>query len=98
VDYYENHHQESCPVCYFSSLEIVEKRIKQVLEIPLPKMEITAHGVYRYQCRLCGYEFKSDQYDLLKQEVHYATCIKALVSYLNVHQLVPYKRLTYPIN
>lgn len=94
VDFYEDHYMESCPLCDSSSLEIVDDRIKQVVDIPAPKIEITEHYVYRYQCRHCGHVSNSDQYDQLKQEVQYGPRIKALVSYLNVYQLVPYKRLT----
>ena len=94
ADYYVDHQIENCPHCNSSNLEIVDKRIKQIVDIPLPKIEVTEHKVYRYHCEGCGAESKSAPYDLLKQDVQYGSQIKALVSYLNVYQLVPYKRLT----
>lgn len=94
VNYYEDHHLYECPHCQCKHLEVKDFRIRQVADIPLPTIEVTEHSVYAYQCQGCGTLVKSDLYEELKQEVQYGPRLKGLVNYLNVYQLIPYKRLT----
>lgn len=94
VDFYEDHQLTHCPHCDCEKLEVRDFRIRQVADIPNPRLEVTQHSVYAYKCCGCGQPVQSHLYEDLKQEVQYGPRIKALTNYLNVHQLIPYKRLT----
>lgn len=94
IDGFEDHHLEECPLCQSAELEIKDCRIRQEVDIPEPKIEVIEHYVYAYQCNGCGQKIKSDRYTELQQEVQYGPRLKGLVNYLNVYQLIPYKRLT----
>ncbi|MFT6809920.1 MAG: hypothetical protein ACJA01_003162 [Saprospiraceae bacterium] len=60
----------------------------------MPKIDVTQHLVYNYQFLCCATSVSSPIAKELKQEVQYAPKIKSMVNYLNVYQLIPYKRLT----
>ena len=94
VDYSIDHQVKQCPNCQSDALALKDLRFRQVADIPQPRLEITEHRLYAYQCKCCGSSVHSDLYNELKQEVQYGPRIKALVNYLNVYQLIPYKRLT----
>lgn len=93
VDFSKDHHIDTCPHCQKSELKLLDFRIRQVADIPAPKIEVTEHYLYAWQCKCCDKEVYSDKYKELTQEVQYGPRIKSLVSYLNVYQLIPYKRL-----
>lgn len=94
VDFHLDHSINQCCNCNGYELEMVNKQIRQIVDIPEPKIEVTEHTVYEYNCIGCGERICSALYDELTQEVQYGPRIKSLVSYLNVYQLIPYKRLT----
>lgn len=93
VDHIECHTLDNCPNCQSSALSLIGVKTKQVLDIPRPKIEVTEHHFHEYQCTSCGLKVKDDKIKELKQCVQYGSNIKALVSYLSVYQLLPYKRL-----
>lgn len=94
VDYIVDHQLSHCPHCQSCDLETKGTRTRQVADIPEPRLEITEHKLYAYECRSCGQSACSELWDKLKQEVQYGVRIKGLVNYLNIYQLIPYKRLT----
>ncbi len=94
VDHKISHPVACCPSCLCKDLEILNTHSKQVLDIPIPKIEVTEHLIYNYNCNNCGEKVSSPISKELKQEAQYGSNIKALVNYLNVYQLIPYKRLT----
>lgn len=94
VDHRLNHCVKSCPSCQSAELKILKTLSKQEVDIPIPKLEVTEHVIYNYQCQCCGELINSPIAKELKQEVQYGANIKSLVNYLNVYQLIPYKRLT----
>lgn len=98
VDYCINHTIDCCPSCSSENLSINNSSSKQVVDIPLPKIQVIEHVIYDYECQDCGTKTSSSIKKDFKQEVQYGPNIKALVSYLNVYQLIPYKRLTEMIN
>lgn len=93
-DFIEDHALESCPCCQSKDIDLVKIRSKQVVDIPVPKIEVTEHILYEYHCQRCGEQIKNPLAEQLKQEVQYGSNIKSMVNYLNVYQLIPYKRLT----
>ncbi|MFT4568518.1 MAG: transposase, partial [Saprospiraceae bacterium] len=90
----EKHPVSSCQSCPSKKLHFINTRSRQVVDIPMPKIEVTEYLVYNYQCLCCGTSVSSPIAKELKQEVQYAPKIKSMVNYLNVYQLIPYKRLT----
>ena len=94
ADFKQDHQLECCPCCQSKDIEVVKMLCKQVLDIPIPKIEVTEHQLYEYQCQKCGQQIRNPLANELKQEVQYGPNIKSLVNYLSVYQLIPYKRLT----
>lgn len=94
VDHHIEHKLDHCPICESQELHFLDTRSKQVLDIPIPKIEVTEHIFYNYKCRCCGENISSPLAQELNQEVQYGVNIKSVVNYLNVYQLIPYKRLT----
>ena len=94
VDHFKEHRMDRCPRCKSkSSLEEISFQMKQVLDIPPLKMEVTEHKFYKYKCACCGNICMDKKIKDLRQEVQYGQRLKSLVTYLNVYQLIPYKRL-----
>lgn len=93
VDHIVEYTINSCPNCSSNSLELIDYKTRQVVDIPPIKMDVKEHKFYQYNCKCCGtkcIDSKINQYPL---PVQYGVRVKSLVSYLNVHQLIPYKRL-----
>ena len=94
VDHIIEHRIDRCPCCQDKySLEEISYQTKQVLDIPPLKMEVTEHKFYKYKCTCCGNIWIDEKIKGLPQEVQYGERLKSLVTYLNVYQLIPYKRL-----
>lgn len=94
IDTLRRHTLSHCPHCSASALEVEEEITRQEVDIPLARVEVTEHVLIKYRCRCCGHRIRSGKELGLTQEVQYGPRLKALVSYLNVYQLMPYKRLT----
>lgn len=94
ADFKVDHQLECCPCCQSKDIKVHKTLCKQVLDIPIPKIEVTEHLLYEYQCQKCGQQIRNPLANELKQEVQYGPNIKSLVNYLSVYQLIPYKRLT----
>lgn len=94
VDSVQEHCFEQCPHCQGEELSVVRKISRQILDIPVPRLEATDHIFYEYKCAICKELVKDPKMDELKQQVQYGPNIKSLVNYLNVYQIIPYKRLT----
>lgn len=94
VDLYEDHSLNICSCCHSKDLHFIKSSTKQIVDIPIPKIEVTEHTLYDYKCNKCGQKISSPISKTLNQEVQYGPNIKSLVTYLNVYQLIPYKRLT----
>jgi transposase len=93
VDHVIEHCLDECPSCKTKSLNQIACLTRQVLDIPPLQMEVTDHKFYKYQCSCCGHRCIDKKESKLCQEVQYGHRIKSLVTYLNVYQLIPYKRL-----
>lgn len=94
VDHRESHELSECPVCISKHLVHTSVVYRQIIDIPEPRFEVTEHAIHQYQCNGCGHKVEGGAHLGLVQEAQYGPRIKSLVGYLNVHQLIPYKRLT----
>lgn len=93
LDHVIEHRKELCPTCQSSSLHELGCKTRQILDIPPIKMEVTEHRFFEYQCSCCKNKCIDEKINQLTQAIQYGNRIKSLVSYLNVYQLIPYKRL-----
>lgn len=93
IDFLKEHTYDTCPYCQSNKLLLKGIKTRQVLDIPRPKMEVTEHRFYEYQCLNCCATILNDKIQDYKQSVQYGPNIKSFVNYLNVYQLLPYKRL-----
>lgn len=65
---------------------------RQVVDIPVLKLEWTEHRIEHATCEICGAHNKAAFPEGVNQPVQYGPQIKALAVYLNQYQLVPYDR------
>jgi transposase len=85
-------------------LQISEKR--QVLDLPVPKLESTEYQIYKAICPDCGLEHKGVVPEGVNAPVQYGNNIKAFAVLLNVHYKLPFKKIQslfndmfgYPLN
>lgn len=85
-------------------LRISERR--QVLDLPVPKLEATEYQIYKAICPDCGAEHKGTVPEGVNAPVQYGNNIKALAVLLNVHYKLPFKKIQslfndmfgYPLN
>jgi len=93
IDHQVEHTIQGCPHC--DSQELVEtgSSIRQVVDMPPATIEVTEHKFYEYQCNKCQSIISNEELSNYNQEVQYGNRLKALVVYLNVYQMIPYKRL-----
>lgn len=94
VDHYVSHQFTKCPECGSLDLEVKGKVSRQVIDIPEPIFEVTEHEMWKYECQCCHSRLEAGAELGLTQEAQYGIRFKSLVSYLNVYQLIPYRRLT----
>ncbi|NOQ76208.1 MAG: hypothetical protein GQ475_00165 [Methylococcaceae bacterium] len=62
---------------------------RQAFDIPLPKIEVTAHRAEKKKCT-CGHITTAIFPSEITASVQYGTRIKAAAVYLNQYQLIPY--------
>jgi transposase len=72
VDFIEKHPVSSCQSCQLKKLHFINTRSRQVVDIPMPKIDVTEHLVYNYQFLCCATSVSSPIAKELKQEVQYA--------------------------
>ncbi|MEM9545319.1 MAG: DUF6444 domain-containing protein, partial [Bacteroidota bacterium] len=93
IDFLKEHSYDTCPYCQSNKLLLKDVKTRQVLDIPNPKIDVTEHRFYEYQCLSCCATILNDKIQDYKQSVQYGPNIKSFVNYLSVYQLLPYKRL-----
>ena len=81
-------------MCKSKNLVFDDKVRRQVIDIPEPIIVVTEHEIWKYKCQSCLNKVEGGQDLGLTQEAQYGIRLKSLISYLNVYQIVPYKRLT----
>jgi transposase len=89
-----NHVPSYCPDCGkdLNKEEALLSEERWILDIPPIIPETILHRIYEKQCS-CGCMVKSQALASVKGFVSYGSNLKALVSYLNTEQHIPYKRL-----
>ena len=89
------HRPPVCPNCQ-AKLEGVEANgytLRQVFEMPEPKIIVTEHRAFCITCPCCAKEAKADFPKGLEQPVQYGPRILAFATYLSADHLVPYARV-----
>lgn len=91
----EKHIPEYCSCCGrdVSSIppEFVGKR--QVFDIPVIKVHVKEHQVFKIRCNSCGHETEGSFPSNVKSPVSYGTNIESLIGYLHTRQYIPFKRM-----
>lgn len=93
-DIIESHAVTQCELCA-ASLESTladDYEERQVFDIPLPKIEVTAHRAEKKKCT-CGHITTARFPPEVTASVQYGTRIKSAAVYLNQYQLIPYARV-----
>ena len=89
-----HHAVTHCEACA-TSLETVTAEAyeeRQVFDIPLPRLEVTAHRAEKKRCS-CGHLTTAAFPPEVTGSVQYGARIKAVAVYLNQYQLIPYARV-----
>ena len=83
--------------CCNSSLENInsfkfEKR--QLFDLPKIKMQVREYQAHSIECKECHTINKAEFPDNLNAITQYGDNLKALISYLNTYQMIPYERIS----
>ena len=93
-DIIKKHAAEYCTHCGGSLMAIPQKEVgvRQVTDLPRINPVITEHRIYTRQCT-CGHINAVNFPPEVRSKACYGFNIRAMISYLNTVQCVPYKRL-----
>jgi len=93
-DHIVSHRVEECRQCGCSleSVDAVDHRRRQVVDIPPIALEVTEHRAEITCCPGCGCRNEATFPAEVKTSVQYGSRIKSLLVYLNQYQLLPYER------
>jgi transposase len=85
---------EHCSGCQTSLKDVVESyERRQVFDIPPLKIRVTEHQIARKICPCCGLKNEGVAPEDVMYPTQYGSRIRALITYLNQYQLLPYERL-----
>ena len=95
-DYTEIHQLDTCNSCGCSLKATAPTGYKrrQVFELPPIEVEVTEHRAEEKTCPHCGANNQASFPDGITQPAQYGPRIKAILTYLNQYQLIPYQRLS----
>jgi len=80
-----------CGSCLKDTLPTGNRK-RQVFDLPPIKVEVIEHRAEEKICPHCGHKNKASFPVDVSQPTQYGTCIKAILTYLNQYQLLPYER------
>ena len=94
-DHIISHDLSCCPGCKcdLNQTDVDDFVIRQVFDIPLPKVEVTEHRAEIKQCPSCKKRVCADFPDGVRAPVSYGQNIKSFAVYLQHQQLIPEDRL-----
>jgi len=93
IEYYQTTH---CPHCNtdLTNAPVIDLCKKQVFDIPeIVKPIVTEHQFEVKRCPCCRKRVKTQKSEAFKAPVQYGIRAKAVVSYLNIHNLIPVNRV-----
>jgi transposase len=96
-DFIEYHQANCCPNCMhnLASVPVASVYKRQVFELPeIKKPVVTEHQFVSKICPGCNKKVEAPIGDFAKAPVQYGPQTKAVVAYLNVHNLIPEDRVT----
>jgi transposase/uncharacterized small protein (DUF1192 family) len=90
------HQPEVCSACNISlkNIEAHEEEVRQVFEIPPPKLEVIEHRCEKKICPGCGKQNVGVFPVGVDSHVQYGPLAKGFITYLQNYQLIPFKRLS----
>jgi transposase len=80
--------------CSRQSAKLVSTVIRQVFDVPKPKIEVTEHQVEVFQCGQCGEKIQGSFPEGVNAPQQYGMRIKAIASYLSNQHFIPEQRLS----
>ncbi|MFH0990200.1 MAG: transposase, partial [bacterium] len=78
--------------CSLKCVPVRRTHRRQVIDIPLPRIEYTEHQSDEKQCPRCGEIIIAPFPEGIEKNIQYGTNIKSLALYLMQYQLIPLKR------
>ena len=89
-----------CQDCGISLAEAQSRLVasRQVFDLPILKIQVTEYQVHTKQCPCCKTVNKGSFPDDITAPTQYGKGFDALISYLSVHQMLPYERITQVMN
>lgn len=93
-DHTKIHKVSTCSKCGSSLKDVLPTgyRKRQVFDLPPIKVEVTEHRAEEKICPHCGQLNEASFPGSIKQPTQYGPRIKAILTYLNQYQLLPYER------
>jgi len=93
-DHTKVHKASTCSKCGRSLEDVLPTgfRKRQVFDLPPIKVEVTEHRAEEKICPHCGCKNEASFPDAVSQSTQYGPRIKAILTYLNQYQLIPYER------
>ena len=90
------HRVEQCGDCrsLLADLPASGVEIRQVFEIPEPRLNVIEHRAEKKTCHACGKQNVAAFPVGVERPIQYGPRFKGLVTYLQCYQMVPYNRLT----
>lgn len=87
---------EVCQECGVSLAKTPSRLIasRQVFDLPVLKIEVTEHHVYAKKCPCCKALNKGSFPSGVTAPTQYGKRFDAVISYLSIHQMLPYERIT----
>lgn len=94
-DHTECHEASRCMHCQaeLSAAMATGGEVRQVFDMPQPRLEVTEHRAQIYTCTCCGGVTKAAFPEGVTSHVQYGTRIRAAAVYLNAQQLIPEDRV-----
>jgi len=93
-DYIKVHSVNKCEHCKCSlnNDTMLDYQVRQVFDVPVPKLEATEHRAEIIKCSVCGKLNQAKFPQDVTAPTQYGPRIKAAAAYMKIYQLLPYQR------